>query len=77
MGYTTDLTSWPSPPLSQGTKHLLESLFISLDDPSDYGSNRLADEVFAPDGEMVSNHPARGSAGTVVSNPRMASLGIY
>lgn len=63
MGYTVELTTWPTPPLSEGTQHLLESLFISLDDSSDLGGRRLAEEVFAPDGTMVSSHPAKGSAG--------------
>ena len=63
MGYTVGSTSWPTPPLSEEARHLLESLFISLDDSSDSGSNKLAEEVFSPDGEMVSNHSAKGSAG--------------
>lgn len=63
MGYTVELTTWPTPPLSEDTKHLLESLFMSLDDCSDFGGMRLAEEVFTPDGTMISNHPAKGSGG--------------
>lgn len=67
MGYTVELTTWPATPLSEQTKQLLESLFVSLDDSSDSGGNRLAEEVFTPDGIMVSSHPAKGSVGEIPS----------
>lgn len=57
-------TVWPTVPISNGIKSLIESFFTAADDPTDKAGDTLADEIFMPAGVMVAaTGTATGSTG--------------
>ena len=64
MDYTTAKTEWPEHPLPDSFRQLIVDLHHTLDDSSDDGTNRLADEIFAADGELMAHGTATGTEGT-------------
>jgi len=66
MGEVTANTIWPtSTSISAATKSLIELLFNLTDLNTPEAGPRLAEEVFAEDGEFVSAvNTTKGSAGT-------------
>ena len=65
MGYSTDSTIWPEPPLSEPVRQLIDKLFATLDDSTDGAGDRLADQIFSLDGEIAGNHAVKGRDGTL------------
>lgn len=63
MGYNTASTEWPEPQVSEQVRHLIDRLFATLDDSTDGAGDRLADEIFSPDGEFAGSHAAKGTEG--------------
>jgi hypothetical protein len=64
MGYNTASTEWPSTTPSAETKALIDNLFLTLDNDQAGAGDKLADNVFAPDGVLVGpNGKAEGAEG--------------
>lgn len=63
MSYNVASTEWPGYSISEATKQLIGRLFSTLDDTSSEAGDRLADEVFAPDGLFDGSHLAKGTEG--------------
>lgn len=49
MGYNTDTTEWPSPPVKPAVKALLDRFLNLLDDTNSTVGDTLADEIFTHD----------------------------
>jgi hypothetical protein len=58
-------TVWPVVPIPEYMKVLIENFFSAVDDPTEKAGDTLANEVFTPDGVMVS------AAGTAVGSAGM------
>jgi hypothetical protein len=63
MGFNTALTEWPAIPLRDPVKKLIDDLFSTLDNTDKGAGDRLADEIFAPDGVFNGHHPVKGTEG--------------
>ncbi len=74
MGYSTESTEWPQPPLPGKVVQLLDDLFATLDDSTEHAGDRLAHRIFSPDGELVTSHSAKGIEGEDFSSPLWSKL---
>jgi hypothetical protein len=64
MGYSTANTVWPTVSIPDDVKLLIDGFFTAVDNTDKSAGDILADEVFTPDGVMVTAAgTATGSAG--------------
>lgn len=64
MGHSTARTTWPTIPVPDEIKALIDKFFSVVDDPNAKSGDVLADEIFTPDGIMTAAAgTASGSAG--------------
>lgn len=64
MGYSTASTEWPEQTLSEPIRKIIDELFATLDDSTDAGADRLAEDNFTPNGEFLAHHAAHGKEGS-------------
>ncbi|OCL08726.1 hypothetical protein AOQ84DRAFT_388639 [Glonium stellatum] len=66
---TTPRTEWPSTPIPEPIKHLLNKFYSLGDQKSDDASRQLGEDVFTPTGQIVVNkRTINGPAEIAVSN---------
>jgi len=75
MASATEATEWPSTAIAPEVKQLISLFFHLVDQPDDNVGNRLASEVFTPDGKLLTVQGAAvGSEGQVI---RPSSFPIF
>lgn len=64
MSYVIESTVWPTHPIAEGVKPLIELLFMLSDQNTEVSGPRLASEVFTPTATLiVGNRKLTGTAG--------------
>ena len=53
MGYVTDTTEWPENGVPKSVKDFVDRFFSTMDNNTSSGGDILADEICAPDCEML------------------------
>ncbi|KIW75331.1 hypothetical protein Z517_10072 [Fonsecaea pedrosoi CBS 271.37] len=74
MVYNTEATEWPSFEINPAIKDLISRFFKLLDTQDSSVGNVLADEIFAPNGQI---RGSRDSAWKVVTERRHAVLKVF
>lgn len=75
MGYNTANTVWPTVPVDQGVRDIIDLFFSLVDQDSPNVGRRLTDEVFTPIGVLITaSRKFEGTSGMYLRYLRTTAL---